>query len=295
MWDAFHGASLDAISVGGEAMFRQGIGPLLPGCEHVPPPDHRHCPFRCGAGCNLACADYVEYVLDKEGDVAAVVAETVRCTPYVPPLEYWPRIRAACDRHGALLILDEIPIGLGRTGRMFACEHYGVVPDMLVLGKGLGGGVFPLAALLAREGLNVAANQALGHYTHEKNPVACAAGLATLEVIEEEGLVEHARLLGEHTLNRLRELATRHPLIGEVRGLGLLLGLELVRDRATGERAVDEAEAVLYAALSRGLSFKVTMGNLLTLTPALTLTRAEMDHAIAILDAALSLAVTPTR
>jgi 4-aminobutyrate aminotransferase len=287
MWDSFHGASLDAISVGGEAVFRQGIGPLLPGCEHVPPPDNRHCPFHCGAACNLACADYVDYVLEKEGDVAAVIAETVRCTPFIPPPEYWKRIRAACDRHGALLILDEIPIGLGRTGRLFACEHYDVVPDMLVLGKGLGGGVFPLAALIAREGLNVAADKALGHYTHEKNPVACAAGLATLQVIEEEKLVEHARELGDHAKQRLGELASRHPLIGDVRGLGLLLGVELLRDRATLERATDEAEQMMYGALSRGLSFKVTMGNILTLTPALTISPAEMDQAISILDAAI--------
>ncbi len=287
MWDSFHGASLDAISVGGEAVFRQGIGPLLPGCEHVPPPDNRHCPFHCGAACNLACADYVDYVLEKEGDVAAVIAETVRCTPFIPPPEYWRRIRAACDRHGALLILDEIPIGLGRTGRLFACEHYDVVPDMLVLGKGLGGGVFPLAALIAREGLNVAADKALGHYTHEKNPVACAAGLATLQVIEEEKLVEHARELGDYARQRLGELAARHPLIGDVRGLGLLLGVELLRNRATLERATDEAEQVMYGALSRGLSFKVTMGNILTLTPALTMSQAEMDQAIAILDAAI--------
>src|SRR6185503_13590293 len=119
MWDAFHGASLDAISVGGEAIFRSGIGPLLPGCEHVPPPDNRHCPFRCGDSCNLACADYIEYVLEKEGDVAAVIGETVRCTPFIPPPDYWKRIRAACDKHGALLILDEIPHCLGRTGKMF--------------------------------------------------------------------------------------------------------------------------------------------------------------------------------
>jgi 4-aminobutyrate aminotransferase len=287
MWDSFHGASLDAISVGGEALFRQGIGPLLPGCEHVPPPDNRHCPFHCGEACNLACADYVEYVLEKEGDVAAVIAETVRCTPFIPPLEYWQRIRAACDRHGALLILDEIPIGLGRTGRLFACEHYDVVPDMLVLGKGLGGGVFPLAALVAREGLNVAADKALGHYTHEKNPVACAAGLATLAVIEEEQLVEHARGLGDHAKHRLQELAARHPLIGDVRGLGLLLGVELLKRHSPPTRATDEAEHAMYAALSRGLNFKVTMGNILTLTPALTITPAEMDQAIAILDAAI--------
>lgn len=285
MWDSFHGASLDAISLGGEAVFRQGIGPLLPGCEHVPPPDHRHCPFRCGAACNLNCADYVEYVLEKEGDVAAVIAETVRCTPFVPPRDYWQRIRAACDRHGALLILDEIPTGLGRTGRMFACEHYEIVPDLLVLGKGLGGGVFPLAALIAREGLNVAAHTALGHYTHEKNPVACAAAVATIDVIEEENLLEHATALGRWTLERLVELKRHHPLIGEVRGLGLLLGVELLRP--DGNRAREEAERVMYECLSRGLNFKVTMGNILTLTPALVVSKEQMVQALAILDESL--------
>ena len=292
MWDSFHGASLDAISIGGEAVFRKGIGPLLPGCEHVPPPEPLRCPFKCGAACNLGCADYIDYVLEKEGDVAAVIGETIRCTPFVPPPDYWKRIRAACDKHGALLILDEIPIGLGRTGKFFACEHYDVVPDLLVLGKGLGGGVFPLAALLAREGLNVATHTALGHYTHEKNPVACAAGLATLDIIRDERLVEHAAQLGEYTLARLRELKARHPLIGDVRGKGLLLGVELVRPSATPHAApipaTDEAEQVMYAALKRGLNFKVTMGNILTLTPALVLTQAEMDQALAILDVCLA-------
>lgn len=291
MWDSFHGASLDAISVGGEAVFRQGIGPLLPGCEHVPPPEPLRCPFKCGATCSLACADYVEYVLEKEGDVAAVIGETIRCTPFVPPPDYWKRIRAACDRFGALLILDEIPIGLGRTGKMFACEHYGVVPDMLALGKGLGGGVFPLAALLARESLNVATHTALGHYTHEKNPVACAAGLATLDVLQDENLVGHAAQLGEYALKRFQELKARHPLIGDVRGKGLLLGIELVEPSNGGgppRPATEAAEQVMYAALKRGLNFKVTMGNILTLTPALVLSQSEMDQAIAILDACLS-------
>ena len=284
MWDSFHGASLDAISVGGEAIFRGGIGPLLPGCEHVPPPDNRYCPFRCGDCCNLACADYVAYVLEKEGDVAAVIGETVRCTPFIPPLDYWKRIRAACDKHGTLLILDEIPTGLGRTGRMFACEHYGVIPDMLVLGKALGGGVFPLAALIAREGLNVASDKALGHCTHEKNPVACAAGLATLHIIEQERLVERARTLGDYALEQMREMAKRHTLMGDVRGLGLLMGIELLRDRKSRERATDEAEQVMYGALCRGLNFKVTMGNILTLTPPLIISQAELDQALAILN-----------
>jgi 4-aminobutyrate aminotransferase len=233
MWDSFHGASLDAISIGGESIFRSGIGPLLPGCEHVPPPDHKHCPFRCGAACNLSCADYVEYVLEKEGDVAAVVAETVRSTPFIPPADYWTNIRRACDKHGALLILDEIPHCLGRTGRMFTFEHYGIVPDMVVIGKGLGGGIFPLAALIAREGLNQAMpEKALGHYTHEKNPVACAAALAAIEVIESEGLLENAIRQGSRAMGRMKSMASTHPMIGDVRGRGLLMGICKKRLRA---------------------------------------------------------------
>ena len=284
MWDSFHGASLDAISIGGEAVFRQRIGPLLPGAEHVPPPDPSHCPFGCGTQCTLQCARYVEYVLEKEGDVAAVIAETVRSIPFIPPPDYWKIVRAACDRHGALLILDEIPHGLGRTGKMFTCEHYGIVPDMLVLGKGLGGGVFPLAALIAREDLDVMADRALGHYTHEKNPVACAAGLATLECIETDGLLENARVQGEHALQRIDEMKAKYPIVAGGRGLGLLLGIELVKDRQTREPASDAAERVMYRALEKGLSFKVTMGNILTLTPPLTITREDMDRALDILE-----------
>ena len=289
MWDSFHGASIDAISLGGEEIFRAGIGPLLPGAEHVPPPEPYRCLWDCHqrGGCDLKCARYVEYVLEKEGDVAAVVAETVRSTPVIPHLEYWQTVRRACDRRGALLILDEIPTALGRTGAMFACEHFGIVPDILVIGKGLGGGILPLAAVVARDDLDIAGDRALGHYTHEKNPVACAAALATLEYIEAEGLLARARELGNYALGRLRALMSAHPLVGDVRGLGLLLGVELVTDRLTRARAVDEAEAVMYEALARGLSFKLTMGNIITLVPPLTISRNEMDEAIAILDASL--------
>jgi 4-aminobutyrate aminotransferase len=294
-WDSFHGASLDAISVGGEAVFRKGIGPLLPGCEHAPPPETRGCPFKCGRSCNLSCADYIEYILEKEGDVAAVIAETVRCTPAIPPVDYWRRIRAACDKHGALLILDEIPIGLGRTGKMFAFEHYGIVPDIVVLGKGLGGGIMPLAAVIAREHLNVAAEHSLGHYTHEKNPVACAAGLATLQIIEEEGLVSRAASLGNLALGELQRIAREHPIVGEVRGIGLLLGVELVRNSASGVvPAAAEAERVMYACLSGGLSFKTTMGNRLTLTPALTISEADLRLGLSILEGALAKETNPS-
>ncbi len=286
MWDSFHGASLDAISIGGEAIIRSGVGPLLPGAEHVPPPDASRCPWDCGGECNLKCADYIDYVLEKEGDVAAVIAETVRSTPYIPPPDYWKRVRAACDRHGALLILDEIPHCLGRTGKMFTCEHYDIVPDMLVIGKGLGGGVFPLAALIAREGLDVAGDRALGHYTHEKNPVACAAALATIESLEDERLLENSLRVGAHALERLRELQKDHRIIGDVRGLGLLLGVELVKE--SGEPAVEGAEKVMYSSLAKGLSFKLTMGSILTLTPPLTITEEEMDRALGIIKESLS-------
>ncbi len=286
MWDAFHGASLDAISVGGEALFRSKVGPLLPGTEHVPPPDSYRCVWDCGVrgGCDLKCAAYIDYVLEKEGDVAAVIAETVRSVPVIPRPDFWQTVRRACDRHGALLILDEIPTALGRTGAMFACEHYEVVPDILVLGKGLGGGVFPLAAVIARERLDIAPDWALGHYTHEKSPLACAAGLATIAYIEERNLVAHAHDLGRYALEQLMAMKERHPLIGDVRGLGLLLGIELVTDRVTRARATNQAEAVMYRALSKGLSFKLTMGNIITLTPPLTITREEMARALDILD-----------
>ncbi len=287
LWDSFHGASLDAISIGGEAIFRNGMGPLLPGTEHVPPPDPTSCPFKCGTTCSLQCADYIEYVLEKEGDVGAVIAETVRSSPYIPPRDYWKKVRAACDRHGALLILDEIPTGLGRTGTFYVHEHYDVVPDMVVIGKGLGGGIFPLAALIAREDLNTAmADRALGHYTHEKSPVACAAALATIETIESEGLLEQATAMGDYSQTRLRAMQAAFPLISDVRGLGLLIGVEL-KDPKTGERATDAAEQVLYGCLSRGLSFKVSMGNILTLVPPLTISREEMDEALGILEASL--------
>jgi (R)-1-hydroxy-2-aminoethylphosphonate ammonia-lyase len=289
MWGSFHGASLDTASVGGERMFREAAGPLLPGTEHVAPPDPSRCAWGCGGRCDLRCARYVEYVLDAEGDVAAVIAEPIRSTPVVPRVEYWRIVREACDRHGALLIFDEIPQGLGRTGRMFACEHFDVVPDILVLGKGLGGGVLPMAAIVTRPELDVMPDRALGHYTHEKNPVTCAAALAAIEYIEKEGLVERARALGEHALARLRELQGRHRLVGAVRGVGLLLGVELVRDRETREPARDEAEAVMYAALERGLSFKVSGGHVLSLSPPLVITREDLDRALAIVDECLTL------
>ncbi|MFO1396626.1 MAG: aspartate aminotransferase family protein [Burkholderiales bacterium] len=287
MWDAFHGASLDAISIGGEAVFRRAMGPLLPGTEHVPPCDPGACRFGCGGTCNARCAEYVDYVLGKEEDVAAVIVETVRCTDVqIPPPAYYVALREACTRHGALLILDEVPIGLGRTGHLFAFERYGIVPDMVVIGKGLGGAVFPLAALIARRDLDVAGDRALGHYTHEKSSVGCAAALATLDVIADEGLLERARTLGARALDRLRAMQQRHPLVRHVRGVGLLLGVELAH--ADGTPARHEAERVMYACLSRGLAFKIGQGNVITMSPPLVIAQSDLDRALDILDDAIA-------
>ena len=299
-WDSFHGAGFGASSVGGESLFRAGrLGPLLPGSEHVAP---FGC-YRCAYGhpvdaqgqphldqCRLACASMVRYVLEREGDVAAVVAEPARAVPYIPPPGYWQAVREACHAHGTLLIFDEIPTGLGKTGRFFAAEHDGAAPDIVVLGKALGGGVLPIAACLARDELNVAGAFALGHYTHEKNPVTAAAALATLDVIERDDLVANAERVGRHALQRLHDLKDRHRLVGDVRGRGLLLGLDLVLDRDSKAPARAAAEQVLYHALGRGLSFKTTMGNVLTLTPPLTVTLAQMDQAIDIIDDGLLVA-----
>jgi len=286
-WDSFHGASFGSISVGGEAIFRGEI-PLLPGTEHVPPPDCYRCPFGQPGydECNLECAQNVRYVMEKEGDVSAVIAETIRSTPYVPPPEYWKEVREACDDNDVMLIIDEIPHGLGTTGKMFTCDHYDLVPDVLVIGKALGGGVLPIAACIARERMDVMGHRALGHYTHEKNPVLCAAALATIEVIEEEKLVENASKQGEYALKRLDEMKAEHNLMGDVRGKGLLMGVELVRDRKK-TRATDEAEAVMYKCLEKGLSFKLSMGNIITLTPPLTISKEEMDAALDIVDESL--------
>ena len=197
-------------------------------------------------------------------------------------------MREACDRHGTLLIFDEVPTGLGKTGRMFASDHESAVPDILVLGKALGGGVLPIAAMICRTGLDVAGDWALGHYTHEKNPVTARAALTTIEIIESEGLIENARTVGERALARLDDMKSRHPIIGDVRGRGFLIGVELVRGRTDKEPAGDAAEAVLYRCLDRGLSFKTTMGNVLTLTPPLITTAAQMDAALDIIEAAIS-------
>jgi 4-aminobutyrate aminotransferase len=304
-WDAFHGAGFGASALSGESLFRSGpAAPLIAGDQHVAPFACYRCPYGYPTDargrpqlelCRTQCARMVDYVLEREGDVACVVAEPARAVPYLPPPGFWKIVREACDRHGALLVFDEIPTGLGKTGRMFACEHDGVVPDILVMGKALGGGILPIAAVVARDDLDVGAKWAFGHYTHEKNPVTARAALTTIQIIEDEGLVDNAARVGALALERLDAMRQRHPCIGDVRGRGLLIGVELVKSRAGKEPDGDLAEATLYAALDRGVSLKTTMGNVVTLTPPLTITPEQMHDALDRLDDALAAAVAGTR
>ena len=289
-WDAFHGAGFGASSVGGEATFRSGIaGPLLPGAEHVAPWGTRNCAYGHD---NLedsarACARMISYVLAREGDVAAVVAEPMRATPYPPAPGFWKSVREACDRHGTLLIFDEIPTGLGKTGRFFAHEHDGVQPDIVVLGKALGGGILPIAAVVARRDLDVAGGYAIGHYTHEKNPVTTRAALTTINIIREEGLTERAAELGTYAMERLRHFGASCPAVGDVRGRGLLFGVELVSDRDAWTPDNALAERVYYRCLEAGLSFKISQGNVLTLSPPMVIARADLERAFGIVEQAI--------
>ena len=282
-WGSFHGASIDVISVGGQALFSGGLGPLLPGAMHVRPPICDDCPFGCDTSCNSNCADYVQQIMQHDGDIAAVIAEPIRwSTVTIPPREYWQKIRHFCNEHGALLIFDEIGTGLGRTGRMFAFEHFDVVPDIVVLGKGFGGGVMPLAGIIADGRLNIAGDRAIGHYTHEKNPVSATAGLATIEFIENENLIQRSQELGEYAVGKLRDLESKFCFIREVRGAGLLIGVELRDDDKLGA-STKFAEWIMYRAMSLGLSFKISSGNVLTLVPPLTISKDQLDEAIQIL------------
>jgi len=291
MYDAFHGASMDSISVGGEYLFSQQIGPLLPGSIHVPPVDsYRGMWYKEGeVEPDLAYADYLEYVIEKEGDVGAIIAETMRSTTVqISSKAYWKRVRQICDKYGVLLILDEIPIGMGRTGKMFAYQHYDILPDILVLGKGLGAGIVPMAALLCREELNIGGHVSLGHFTHEKNPLASVAGLAAIDYMQEYKVLQHVVTLQTQMDTHMHDLKKQFDQIGDVRGCGLLWAIELVMSRETKEQNNLLAEKVLYRCLDMGLSIKVSGGNVLALYPPLIITEEELTKAMGILEMAIA-------
>jgi len=264
---------------------RKGYGPASVGSMAIPAPN-AYRPRFTGPGGELdwrrELDDGFEQV-DRQstGALAAFIAEPILSSGGILelPAGYMAALKQKCVERGMLLIIDEAQTGMGRTGTMFAFERYGIVPDMVVLGKGLGGGVFPMAALVAREGLDVAADRALGHYTHEKSSVGCAAALATIEAIESEGLLERANRLGARAMEGLRAMQARLPAIVEVRGIGLLLAVEL--------KEPDRAEDVMYRCLANGLSFKIGQVNVIVLAPPLVIEERDLDNALRILAEAI--------
>jgi 4-aminobutyrate aminotransferase len=286
--DSFHGASLDAISAGGEAVFKKYMGPLMPGMINIVPPDSYRGIYGSTEEDQIKCANLLESTIEKEGDVGAFLAETIRNTDVqIPSKTYWKRVREICSKHGVMLILDEIPIALGRTGKMFAFEHFEIEPDIICLGKGLGGGIIPFAAMITRDQYNIASEISLGHYTHEKNPLGSIAAISTINFIENEKILEKVISDALWMKLELEKLKSQFQIIGDIRGIGLLWGIELVQNRLTKEKASLQAEKVMYECLRNGLNFKVSQGNVIQLSPALTISRSNLEKSILILRKAL--------
>ena len=301
---SYHGASLGGISLTGDPR-RWPNEPGMPGVVRMFDPYTYRCPAGHPDPCPVCTgAPHLEEILQYEGPqtVAAVFMETVTGTNGVipPPDGYLQSIREVCDRHGILLVFDEVMAGFGRTGRWFACENWDVVPDIITVAKGINSGYVPLGAMIFRRHLADWVRDKFfpGGLTYAGHPLACASAVASIEAYREEGVVENAAEVGAYLGDELRELAGRHPSIGDVRGLGCFWGVELVKNpetremlvpyNASGEEAAPVARLV-KAALERGL-YLMTHWNVIMVVPPLTVTREEVDEGLAVLDEVLSIA-----
>jgi len=289
----FHGRSMGSLSLtASKAIQRQGFGPLMPGVYHAPFPDCYRCPLGLNtADCAAECLDFIDHQLFAHvvtpDEVAAVVIEPIQGEGgyVVAPDQFLQRLRELTSEHGILLVADEVQSGMGRSGKMFAIEFSGVEPDMMAIAKGIASGL-PLGVTVARAGL-MAWPPGAHASTFGGNPVSCAAALATIKLLK-DSLVANAAAVGAHLQTGLRSLMEKHPLIGDVRGRGLMIGVELVRDRQTKERAVNERNAVVNAAFQRGLLVLGAGKNAVRFSPPLVLTKEQADIAVRIFDEALS-------
>jgi 4-aminobutyrate aminotransferase len=289
----FHGRTLGALSLtASKAIQRRGFGPMLSGVFHAPFPDCYRCPLGLKPeDCGAECLDYIEHRiflhLVSPDEVAAVVIEPIQGEGgyLVAPAHFLQRLRELTRRHGILLVADEVQSGMGRTGKMFAIEHAGVQPDLVAVAKGIASGL-PLGVVLARAELMETWPAGAHASTFGGNPVSCAAALVTLKLLQEQ-LMANAADVGGHLMAGLAALGESHPLIGEVRGRGLMIGVELVRDRKTKERAGRERDALIESAFRRGLLLLGAGANSIRFSPPLVLTREQADTAIAIFEDAL--------
>ena len=298
----YHGRTSASFSLSSAArQARRGYGPTMPGTVLVPPPYPLRCPFACG-GCDLRCFEQAVELIDRasSGAPAAVVVEPILGAGGIIPLDaaWLAAVRRFCDERGALLIADEALTGMGRTGRWFAFEHFGVLPDLVVVSKALGGGV-PVAAIVTTAQI---ADQALARTfiqaaSHQGDPFQCAVALANLDVIEQEGLLANAERMGRRLHAGLQTLVARHPIAAQARGIGLVQGLELADH---GAESPELAARVCLACMERGLIVGglrpgIREGNTLRLAPPLVVSEAEIDEALAILDSALAAARASAR
>ena len=288
---AFHGRSMGSLSFTSSKYTQQkGFFPTMPGVTHVPYPNNYR-PLLAGADQGEAVLNYIENVLFTSNvppsEVAAILVEPIQGEGgyLVPPDGFLAGLRALCDRHGILLIFDEVQSGIGRTGKMFASQHWGVAPDIMTLAKGLGSGL-PIGMVVAKK--TIMSKWARGAHgnTYGGNPLCCAAALATLELVS-GGFMDNAAKMGEHFQAALRDLASRHEVVGQVRGKGLMIGMELVTDRASRRPARELCDKLVTRAYHNGLMLLSCGQSTLRFMPPLVVTAAEIDEAVAILEASL--------
>lgn len=296
----YHGTHFGAASINGNTAFRRNYEPLLPGCYHVETPFLYHNsftddPLRLGE----ICAEMLDKEIQFQGPdtVAAFIAEPVQGAGgvIVPPSNYWPLIREVCDKHGVLLVSDEVVTGFGRTGSMFGARGWGVQPDIMNLAKGITSGYIPLGATVVNERIDNAFKNnsdgfgAIMHgYTYSGHPVACAAAIATLDIVVNEDLPANAEKEGAYLNERLSSFIDKYDIVGDVRGKGLMSGIELVRDQKTKEPLEDERGArIAEIAKAEGVKIRVNR-NMIILSPPLVIQRTEIDKILNALDIAFA-------
>jgi 4-aminobutyrate aminotransferase len=292
---SFHGRTMGALSLTSrKAVQRAGFGPFMPGVVHAPYPYCYRCPFgQTPETCAVECVKHIENTLLKTispaDETAAIVVEPVQGEGgyVVPPKKFFDELTRVARAHGILLVFDEVQSGMGRTGRMFAAEHFDAVPDILAVAKGIASGL-PLGATVARADLMTWPPGAHAS-TFGGNPVSCAAALTTIALLERE-LIDNAARMGAYMMDRLRQWPARFPMVGDVRGLGLMIGVELVRDQRTKEKAPDVRDRVVDLAFDRGLLILGAGDNTLRLCPPLIVNRDQCDFALDTLEACLTLA-----
>ncbi|WP_010136482.1 (R)-1-hydroxy-2-aminoethylphosphonate ammonia-lyase [Ochrovirga pacifica] len=289
-YGTFHGAGFQAISIGADKHFKEGLGPMMPGAIHLELPDYYRNPWGWTDSQQIddEYLRQLELQVENNTEIAALITEPIFYNSTVPTKYYWQRVKEICSKNDILLIFDEIYTAFGRTGKMFASEHF-VTPDLLVVGKGFGGGVVPYAGIIGRKDLDVISHKSIGHYTHEKNPLCAAVSKAVIDCIEEQDLVAKTQVLGSYFKQELSLLQEEFECVGTITGLGLNLGVDLVESKHTKKRAVQKAHQLMNYCLERGVSFKLIQGNILNLKPSLIITKDEIDYTLQTLKSGLQL------